>query len=595
MIRQVSEKGTGCKGRAPVYMAVHMKSFLVSLLLWNFLHPTVLAQASHSCWSKVKNLCITTKNFTAWRDARDHCIDLGGNLTIPRNDTKHLQNATRLGDKVWVGGRTTRVWIKDKSFYYFGDWTGCVNSANHSHRFRQSNDLSECLYSCYRFSYALMQRGQCACLDKSLPSRRTNCTDPFMWSSSLQNIAANQTHQFSMSVAVNTKDALDAKHCGQGQARKRRRFWRRTRDCGQARTSLCQFDNSTGDSEIQYGRFFLKRLGKEQSWVSSRQICEKESGVLAKLDWQSPLMKASFFETFKGHWMWLGLDSVRWYFINGQPVASSWPNFNTGEHEKCLVWGESELISVQCSGVMEFPAACTLPYEAPPKTDVTNDVTSTSESEMTSAMRDTLTTENSGMYVGIGVGLAVIAALVLVVVVVWSVRRKRHRPGKPSNLQSRQRAAHVGHGITPMKQIGSQGIVDGEENSYVNPHTTTDAPNLDEMYAKVVNKPLTQNKMTSDVKTEDDYDRLAVSKASGPLTCHNAATSLYSVVSPEDITYVNCDKTTVVSPYHHLVFEDSPGVKDTACYDQMDIHNVGRTRELDMSSLYNHVTEENDN
>lgn len=43
-------------------------------------------------------------------------------------------------------------------------------------------------------------------------------------------------------------------------------------------------------------------------------------------------------------------------------MSSQWPNFKTGERDKCLAWGQSQLISVQCSGDEELPAACTLPY-----------------------------------------------------------------------------------------------------------------------------------------------------------------------------------------------------------------------------------------
>lgn len=147
--------------------------------------------------------------------------------------------------------------------------------------------------------------------------------------------------------------------------------------------------------------------------------------------------------------------------------------------------------------------------------------------------------------------------------------------------------ANVCYGITPVEQIGSQEVMDGgQKYSYVNPHVTTEAPGLGETYAQLVKKSLTGNKV-ADVKAEDDYDRLAVQPG------HKAASPL-SAVSPGDITYVNCEKTTVVSSYDHVIFKERHDVKNSYRYDHVDIADIRHIREPDTSSLYNHVTEEND-
>lgn len=57
----------------------------------------------------MENLCVTRDAFTSWDEARDHCVELGGDLAVPERTASDMQDLIQVS--VWAGGRATRVWV----------------------------------------------------------------------------------------------------------------------------------------------------------------------------------------------------------------------------------------------------------------------------------------------------------------------------------------------------------------------------------------------------------------------------------------------------------------------------------------------------
>lgn len=89
--------------------------YSIMCLVWTFgfalTHYFCFVAESDDCSVKANSLCITRETFSPWDDARDYCIDHGGDLSIPRPGTTDVDSLiSAQKNQVWIGGRVFRVW-----------------------------------------------------------------------------------------------------------------------------------------------------------------------------------------------------------------------------------------------------------------------------------------------------------------------------------------------------------------------------------------------------------------------------------------------------------------------------------------------------
>ncbi|XP_064611319.1 uncharacterized protein LOC135475371 isoform X2 [Liolophura sinensis] len=564
----------------------------------------VAAQENDFCSVTANSLCITRETFSSWNDARECCIDRGGDLAIPSQDTKDVDTliSARI-NQVWVGGRVSRVWTTDNSSYYYGTWKGCSDNIAQDVDFHPSNSLSECLQTCYSFHCAYVKESQCGCSNSISRSRKYDCEDPFRWDGGV--VKGTNTHRF------------DRK-----------------------RPSVKEF--------VKYGSSFLWITKYKLKWTSAGLMCEQGGGTLAKLNWESPLLQDSLYDIFSSGSLWLGVGPAKWRFINGRLVSDMWPDVKQDYLRKCLVWKGSGLEAHWCPRSYPYiPAACALPYETTTATIIVEEtptdpldvstvdelstvITDTNPPSSQSSRTTVITHQPSGetdhvtneslvgvtldmsntemsspaLYTGVGVSMGLLVLCVVTVMIVCRVRKRSSQSGAPdSRLRREKQYNHnVGYDLRSGSIVWMTELDTNHDqtNMYINGNIKNNT--VEEVFYSTVKAktPSSDAGITSpksncvDKRVDDalqpgaDYDKLAVPKASG---CHTKPTPLQSVVSRKDPTYVNYNESSVTSPYDHVIARGSPK-KNNENYDELHIDNItcAPTDGVGDFSVYDHVS-----
>ncbi|XP_064617468.1 uncharacterized protein LOC135481729 [Liolophura sinensis] len=477
------------------------------------------SKAQDACEEVKESLCITRDVFTSWDRARDHCIYLGGDLTVPGQNTGDMQN--QLKASVWAGGRETRVWIRDNSSYYYGIWQGCVDDTEMFVTFRPSEDLSECLQSCSRFHFAYVKTSLCGCFNAEFKLRNAGCLDPYLWEASLKKVPLTNIHVFTM-----VSDKNRRQKCGQiSSPDKGKRVRRSDRTCDEQSISLCQFANiSSTQDGVHYGPSVLLTTNNSGTWDSGRQNCSTEGGSLVKLDWESPMMRTELNKEFGSISMWIGLRPEAWYFIDGSPVLSTWPDFKPGSDKSCLVWGATGLATVECDGHLSFHASCTLlRSEGQPVGDT-----------------------YSGVSVGVGVAVGILAAVAIGLVVAWWIHKKRSSSDEPPEQRSYDQLVNGGvESVSSHEQNVAESSTRGKINGKL-PHGTTCSSTIPPVYESIDDiSTLKDNTITTTTKNAKPNLSDNPNAQSPPVSKDGQETACF-VVIPEEQPAANSNKSTLL-------------------------------------------------